>query len=267
MVLCFGGYLWCAASGMEVVPLAWVLALGLRKCIEWGEATRGAAIAERAPLFAVVAVLCPFREARGNARLAPRRADAGLFPAPLRLPHPEVTPQGQRGVRLFFEERSPSLIALIGVFAIPVLNLALTGQARSSTTMVKWLPGNPYYGHGAALAATVRENVRILVVTLLDGREWSAVYIPSGARPSPSPRWSRSRRQDGFGGRTWRALLICVMALAIALPCTYLTFLWNRLRYLWPFAFAWFVGLACLSRCVAELMGAISARCGCSVAS
>src|SRR6185295_17991646 len=39
MVLCFGGYLWCAASGMEVVPLAFTLAFGLRKCVEWGEAT------------------------------------------------------------------------------------------------------------------------------------------------------------------------------------------------------------------------------------
>jgi hypothetical protein len=30
MVLAFGGYLWCAASGMEVVPLAWTLAFGMR---------------------------------------------------------------------------------------------------------------------------------------------------------------------------------------------------------------------------------------------
>src|SRR4051794_36676977 len=37
MVLSFGGYVWCAASGMEVVPLAWLLALSARLAIEWGE--------------------------------------------------------------------------------------------------------------------------------------------------------------------------------------------------------------------------------------
>jgi hypothetical protein len=50
------------------------------------------------------------------------------------------------------------------------------------------------------------------------------------------------------------------MALAMLIPCTYLTFLWNRLRYLWPFAFAWFVGLGCLASCIAELLASIRPR-------
>jgi hypothetical protein len=36
-------------------------------------------------------------------------------------------------------------------------------------------------------------------------------------------------------------------ALAILIPTTYETFLVNRLRYIWPFAPAWFVGLAALA--------------------
>jgi hypothetical protein len=50
------------------------------------------------------------------------------------------------------------------------------------------------------------------------------------------------------------------MALAILVPCTYLTFLWNRLRYLWPFAFAWFVALACLAACVGEVAALVRPR-------
>jgi hypothetical protein len=43
-------------------------------------------------------------------------------------------------------------------------------------------------------------------------------------------------------------------------PCFYLTFLWNRLRYLWPFASGWIIGLACLARLVGDLLGALRLR-------
>ena len=36
--------------------------------------------------------------------------------------------------------------------------------------------------------------------------------------------------------RPWRAALVIGLALAMLVPCAYVTFLWNRLRYLWPFA-------------------------------
>ena len=42
-------------------------------------------------------------------------------------------------------------------------------------------------------------------------------------------------------------------------PCFYYTFLWNRLRYLWPFATGWLVGLACLARVAGDLAGAAAA--------
>src|SRR5262245_8459943 len=35
MVLTFGGHAWCAASGMEVVPFAWLIAFATRLASEW----------------------------------------------------------------------------------------------------------------------------------------------------------------------------------------------------------------------------------------
>ena len=234
MVLAFGGYLWCAASGMEVVPLAWTLAFGIRKAIEWGEAP-AAARSERAfRVLIALSFLAPFVRPEGML------VSAIVFGVLVAFP----------GTRA----RATALVALVGPLAVPLLNLALTGQVASSTTIVKWLPGNPYYGHGGALVATIRDNVRLFFDTLIDGREWSAVYLPSGARPFAIAALLAIPAAGWFRGRPLRAGVVFAMALAILVPCTYLTFLWNRLRYLWPFAFAWFIGCACLAQSVAEIL-------------
>jgi hypothetical protein len=240
MVLCFGGYLWCAASGMEVVPLAWTLAFGLRKAIEWAEAPRDARTERSWRTLVALSILAPL--------LRPEGALVSLLVLGVLAAFPGARP------------RATALVAAAGLFVVPLLNLAFTGRAASSTTVVKWLPGNPYYGHGEALAVAVRDNARLFFDTLLDGREWSAVFVPSGSRPFalaallaiPAAGWLR--------GRSLRAGLVFAMALAILVPCTYLTFLWNRLRYLWPFAFAWFVGLACLASSVGEILAFIRPR-------
>jgi hypothetical protein len=240
MVLCFGRYLWCAASGMEVVPLAWTLAFGLRKAIEWAETPRASRTERSWRTLIVVSLLAPLLRPEGALVSLVVLGVLAAFPGP----RPRVT----------------AALAALGVFVVPLLNLALTGQAASSTTVVKWLPGNPYYGHGEALALAVRDNARLFFDTLIDGREWSAVYVPSGSRPFalaallaiPAAGWLR--------GRLLRGGLLFAMALAILVPCTYLTFLWNRLRYLWPFAFAWFVGLACLASSVGEILAFIRPR-------
>jgi len=243
MVPCFGGYVFGAASGMEVVPLAFVLAFALRHCIEWGELPREERSAKRRRVLLALAFIAPLLRPEGTLISVMAAATLAAFP-------PSETAGSGRGRDVLRYGAAP--FALVGALVVPLLHWALTGSISSSTTMVKWLPGNPYYGHGAALLATVRDNVRIFFDVIIDGREWSAVYIPSGARPFalaalvaiPAAGWLRSR--------SWRAALILVMALAMLIPCTYLTFLWNRLRYLWPFAFAWFIGLACLARCVAD---------------
>ncbi|MET0595594.1 MAG: hypothetical protein ABW133_23045, partial [Polyangiaceae bacterium] len=243
MVPCFGGYVFGAASGMEVVPLALVLAFGLRRSIEWGEQKREERTSKRRRELLALAFLAPLIRPEGTLISILVAAVLAIFPSA------KTAESGEKSDPLRY---GAVPLALAGACVVPLLHLVLTGKVSSSTTIVKWLPGNPYYGHGAALLATVRENMRLLFVTILDGREWSAVYIPEGARPFalgalfaiPAAGWLRDR--------SLRAWLVLLMALAMLLPCTYLTFLWNRLRYLWPFAFAWFIGLACLARCVAD---------------
>jgi hypothetical protein len=233
MVLSFGGYAWCAGSGMEVVPLAWTLAFGLRKAIEWGEAPRSERSEKRWRTLLAISFVAPLVRPEGMLASAIVLLVLAAYP----------------GAR----SRATALLALAGPAFVPLLNWALTGHAASSTTVVKWLPGNPYYGHGDALVAAVRDNARIFFDTLLDGHEWSAVYVPTGSRPYALAALVAIPAAGWFRGRGLRASLVLVMALAILVPCTYLTFLWNRLRYLWPFAFAWFVGLACLAQTIADV--------------
>jgi len=240
MVLCFGGYLWCAGSGMEVVPLAWVLAFGLRRAIEWGEAPASERTEKAWRTLLALSFLAPIARPEGML------ISAIVFVVLVAYP-------GGR-------PRATAPLALVGPLVVPMLNLALTGRAVSSTAIVKWLPGNPYYGHGAALVSMVRDNVRLFFDTLIDGHEWSAVYVPSGARPYAIAALLAIPAAGWFRGRGLRAGLVFAMALAILIPCTYLTFLWNRLRYLWPFAFAWFVGFACLAQSVAEILAIVRPR-------
>ncbi|HEY8089295.1 MAG TPA: hypothetical protein VIF09_15655, partial [Polyangiaceae bacterium] len=48
MVLAFSGFAWCASSGMEVVPFAWVIARACRKASELAEGEPGARTARGA---------------------------------------------------------------------------------------------------------------------------------------------------------------------------------------------------------------------------
>jgi hypothetical protein len=240
MVLCFGGYVWCAASGMEVVPLAWALAFGLRKSIEWGEAPRAQRSERSFRMLMGLSLVAPLLRPEGALVSLAVLIVLAAFPGP--------------------RPRATALFALVGVVVVPLLNLAFTGRAASSTTIVKWLPGNPYYGHGEALVSAVRDNARLFFDTLVDGREWSAVYIPSGSRPYAIAALFAIPAAGWFRARPLRAGFVFAMALGILVPCTYLTFLWNRLRYLWPFAFAWFVGLACLAASIGEVLALVRPR-------
>ena len=243
MVPCFGGYVFGAASGMEVVPLAFVLAFALRHAIEWGELPRDERSPRRRRVLLLLAFLAPLMRPEGTLVSVIVAATLAFF-----APRPSEGSTTARD-RLRY---GAAPLALAGALVVPLLHWALTGSVSSSTTIVKWLPGNPYYGHGAALVGTVRENLRLFFDAILDGRDWSAVYIPTGARPFALAALVAIPAAGRLRNRPLRAALVLAMALAMLIPCTYLTFLWNRLRYLWPFAFAWFVGLACLARCVAD---------------
>ena len=235
MVLGFGGYVWFATSGMEVVPLAWVLMRTARRAAEWAEASPS----ERKKPYELVALAWLGPLIRPEGILATLSVAATLA----------LTTRRER--HLF------GVLALAGALLPSLVNRLFTGQGATTTAEVKWLPLNPYVS-GSGLVRTVVENVKLLFGTLLNGEIWSAVFLPQGAAIF---LWLALPALVVLGFRVRarrRAALLLVVALGMFIPTTYDSFLWNRLRYLWPFMAAWFVGVAAL----AELVGALAARFG-----
>jgi hypothetical protein len=242
IVLAFPAFTWFAASGMEVLPFGWLLARSVRRAADWSE-DEGSERTRRDALELVAL-------AWGAALMRPEGALAGVaIGATLALFPRENT----------VRSRAWALAALAPLLAQPLLLLAVTGSAQSTTAAVKLLPGNPYYT-GAALHAAVAANARMLASKILDGGDYSVEFLPSGGA---SVAFAGLVAIGVLGSRTrrrWRAALVIGLALAIFAPCTYVTFLWNRLRYLWPFATGWIIGLACLARLAGDFLGAIHTR-------
>jgi hypothetical protein len=231
MVLACGGFAWSAASGMEVVPFAWALARSARRASEWAEneepRARRRQCRDELVALAWVATL-----------LRPEGALAAMAIAIVLVVHPRSPARRERAV---------AAAALAAVVAVPLFLLLTTGSAASTTASVKLLVGNPYY-RGAALAEGVTANARLLVGTLLDGGTYSAEFVPAGGAAVALSGLAAVAVLGARAGRRWRAALVIALALGMFVPCLYVTFLWNRLRYLWPFATGWLVGLACLAR-------------------
>jgi len=235
MVLTFGGYVWYATSGMEVVPLAWVLVRTARRAAEWAEAEPAA----RPKPYELLALAFLGPLVRPEGVIATLSVAAALA----------LTARGKQ--RLL----GAAAVAFAGV--PPLVNLVFTGQSTTTTAAVKWLPLSPYVS-SAALAKAVWDNVKLLFGTLLNGEIWSAVFLPQGAGVF---LWLALPALALVGFRTgarWRTGLLLAVAFGMFIPTTYDSFLWNRLRYLWPFMAPWFVGVAAL----AELAGALAARFG-----
>jgi len=235
MVLSFSAFTWCAASGMEVVPFAWAIARATRRAADWAEDVPASRTPRRAAeLVALAWVAALFRPEGGIAALFVA-ATLAVF-----------TTNGA------WKERTLSVAAAGAVLATPLLLLLLTGSTRSNTAIVKLLPGNPYY-EGHALYVRVADQVRQLVADLLNGDRFSQEFLPRAC----GPVWMASLGAIGILGwrdkKKWRAAGVLLIALTMFAPCFYYTFLWNRLRYLWPFATGWLIGLACLARIVGDL--------------
>ncbi len=235
LVMTFGGYVWFATSGMEVVPLAWLLMRTARRSAEWVETERSA----RPDPWELLAY----------AGLGPLVRPEGVVAT---LSVAATLALGERG-----KNRLYGLGALAPVALPALVNRALTGQSTTTTALVKWLPLNPYVT-GTALMKTITDNVKLLFGTLLNGEVWSAVFLPQGASVL---LWLALPALAIVAFRTrawWRASLIFAVALGMFVPTTYDSFLWNRLRYLWPFMAAWFLGVAALG----DLVGVLAARFG-----
>jgi hypothetical protein len=237
LVLAFGGFAWCAASGMEVVPFAWLLAHAARRGAEWAETPEARTPAALAKV-AIVAALCPLMRPEGAIVTVALGLLVALYP-----------------------RREASRLEAAWCFAgavIPhALLFALTGSPTSSTAQVKLLQASPY----AVLPDAFLENTRVLL-GILDGSAWSAEFVPQGGAAFALLGLVAVAWRGHTTGRLARAGLVLTIALCMLAPCTYTTFLWNRLRYLWPFATGWLIGLACLTQILRELGSKIDARVG-----
>lgn len=260
MCVAFGAYAWFAMSGMETLALAWVLTRTARVAAELCEApiVRGSARAQ----LAVLGLVAPL--------VRPEGAIASVMAAIGQL----AARSGPSGARLSLGRRLAwALLALLGPLVIPLTNLALVGHAASATARSKWLGFDPYLDP-ATLLATVAQQARFLVGDLLQANAWTTIFLPDGTGTvvllglgavtvaGVAPHWvdpeALARRRLGFergrtGSRLWRAAFVWLVALGTLVPASYGTMLWNRVRYLWPFAPSWFVAASCLGMLVATL--------------
>jgi hypothetical protein len=222
---------------MEVVPFAWLIAHTSRRAIEWAEGTR--------------------RDKRAFQWLL-----ALSFALPLMRPEGALTSLASGLVVLAFPRepgtkgRLPALAFLLATFFPQVLLLILTGAPTSSTAQVKLLFGNPYYTLPDAAIA----NARTLVGQILNGDVWSAEFLPKGGSSIACVGLVATAWRGHASKRPIRAAFALLFALSMFVPCFYVTFLWNRLRYLWPFAPGWFIGLACLGRACGDLFVRVDRR-------
>ena len=243
MVLAFPAFTWFAASGMEVLPFAWLLARSVRRASEWAEASGdGERTKERAIELAALAWITTLMRPEGALASLAIAAVLARFPREHTL-----------------RSRAFALVALGPLAAQPLFLLAVTGAAKSTTAAVKLLPGNPYYT-GAALRDVLVANARRLAGTLLNGEVYSVEFLPTGGAYAAFAGLAAIAVQGFRTKLRWRAALVIGLALAIFGPCAYVTFLWNRLRYLWPFATGWLIGLACLARLAGDALAAVHSR-------
>lgn len=231
LVLAFGANTWFAASGMEVLPLAWLLLRSARLASEWCEGEGGAtSIFRRRRELLLLAVVLPLMRPEGALGTA-------LIAAVLALP-----PRGT--------SRLWSIAALGAVLVPTVSNFALTGNLSSTTARAKWLPLNPYVTP-ESLLSTLGGYVNLLFGTLLNGEIWSALFLPKGSAPVLVLSLLALPIAGHFSGARARGVIVLVLALGIFIPATYDCPLCNRLRYLWPFLPAWMIGTVAF----AELVG------------
>jgi hypothetical protein len=235
LMLMFAPNVWFASSGMELLPLSWLMLRGVRRAAEWCEG--GFEGRERAGLRELVSlsVLAPL--------MRPEGAYASLLIAGTLLAVP------RRRSRAF------GLLALTGISSPFLLNFAFTGSFVSTTARAKWLLFSPYHTTADLWAAFVY-YVKLLFGTLMNGELWTALFFPLGSAPFAIAAlfallWMAFRR-----GHRARATLLLLLALGSLIPATYECYLCNRVRYLWPFAPAWLLGGVAL----AELVGSLLAR-------
>jgi hypothetical protein len=235
LVLAFGANTWFASSGMEVMPLAWLMLRAVRRAAEWCEGEFDGRERRGQAELVLLSVLLPL--------LRPEGAYASALVAGTLLLVP-------RGGRRWF-----GLLPLAAVASPLLVNYLLSGQLVSTTARAKWLPLSPYVG-AADLWFHFWNYLKLLCGTLLNGELWTALFLPRGSAPFALAALA-ALPVIAFRPRLRaRGVLLFLLALGSLIPATYECYLCNRVRYLWPFAPAWMVGAAALC----ELIGTALAR-------
>jgi hypothetical protein len=260
----FPAFVWFAWSGMETMALAWILLRAARVAAAYVEPEPGHPPPSVAAVIAVGLVAPLIRPEGALASLLAAialvlRPAGSRWGAPAPGPGPSAAALGAPAPGLRSSAAAPgpvrarllALVPLAGLLVVPLLNLGFTGHATSATAQVKWAIGNPHYALGNLLTLAIY-NARILWTNILDGRDWTWIFLPEhaalpillGALALP---FAGARRRLPV-----HALFVGLVALGVFVPCTYLSFLWNRIRYVWPFAGALCVLLGCLAREVSD---------------
>lgn len=228
----FPAFAWFAWSGMETMALSWILLRAARVAAAYVEPERGVDPPSPTAVIAA-ALLAPLIRPEGA--LASLVGAVALF------------------VRPPSRSRLLALLPLAGPLLVPLLNLAFTGHAASSTTQVKWALGNPAYSAAQVLGLFV-DNLHTLVVDVADGGSWTWIFLPENTVFPLALSLVALFIAGARRALPWHAVFVGMVAAGALIPCTYLSFLWNRLRYVWPFAGAWMVMLACLAREASDLV-------------
>jgi hypothetical protein len=231
MCLLFGAFAWFAWSGMETVLLAWVLMRAARVAAEHVEPCEPAAPGVRPPAMELIALglVAPL--------VRPEGAIASVLAALALALGPE---------KRLSRHSLRALVPLSGPLLIPLMHFAFAGHATSATASVKWLAASPYLDRGEFWGQFF-SNVKLLLFNLLDGEDWTAVFLPENASYAfffgaiALPVAAFRKRLPAHG------IAVAIVVLGTLVPCTYMSLLWNRVRYIWPFAGAWFVLVACFA--------------------
>ncbi len=240
LVAAFGAFSWFAYSGMETVALAWLLLRGARV---------GAALVED-----------PVKVRPGGWQLAALGALAPLLrPEGALLSLAAAALGGWR----WWRERGPRgrglalvMLPLLAPAIIPTTHWLMTGRASSSTALVKWALLDPYLDRDGVINLTVA-NIHLLWSDLLNGGGWTRMFVP------PWFVWlllvgcvavvaAGIRRR-----RMVTSALVVLGVMATMVPCTYSTLLWNRVRYIWPFAGFWLVAVALGAAALGDVLARI----------
>jgi hypothetical protein len=252
MCLAFGAFTWFAWSGMETIAFTWALVRFARLAADYAERPREERTPRLAAGVAIAAALCPLFRPEGAPFALIGAAGLALFPTANATSKEGGSSTDQsndsRGsvALAAAKARAFAAIPLAGAALVPLLNLALLGHTRGATAIVKWAPGNPYYA-GDRLASYLTNTAKMLWNELLSGGHHTAIFLPENTHLVLALGAAACVTLTLRTRRYARAALGVALALGTLTTVTFLTILWNRVRYIWPFATGWFFLVACLA--------------------